>query len=213
VLSHAIQQVTSYRVMVRMALHTKDIGDAEPSTARRQLTHGVIQHGEQWLAPDRAGEPISYYGLESGIGLAIATMTQPERRIGVVGLGAGTIAAYGRPGDFIKFYEINALVPAIARKEFTYLSGSKAQIDIALGDARLVLEREAPQRFDIPPSMRFQAINPVTCSPGSSCTGAPESRGILASTSPPLSEHSACGQGHRRRAGTAAVHVEDDARA
>ena len=152
VLSHAIGQVTSYRVMVRNfygALHTKDIGDAEPATARRQLTHGVIQHGEQWLAPDRAGEPISYYGRESGIGLAIATMTQPGRRIGVVGLGAGTIAAYGRPGDFIKFYEINALVPAIARKEFTYLSGSKAQIDIALGDARLVLEREAPQRFDV----------------------------------------------------------------
>ena len=152
VLAHGIGQVRSYRVMVRNfygSLHTKDVGDKAAGTARRQLTHGVIQHGEQWLAPEKAGEPLSYYGPESGVGLAIATMTQPGRRIGVIGLGSGTIAAYGRPGDLVKFYDINPQVLAIARSEFTYLSGSKAKVDVALGDARLVLEREEPQRFDI----------------------------------------------------------------
>ena len=152
VVAEGMEQVRTYRVMVRNfygALHTKDIGDADMPAVRRQLTHGVIQHGEQWLAPDRAQEPISYYGPKSGVGLAIASMTQPGRRIGVIGLGSGTIAAYGRPGDRIKFYDINAQVIDIANREFTYLSGSKAKVDVALGDARLVLEREAPQHFDI----------------------------------------------------------------
>ena len=150
--AHGVEQVRSYRTMARNfygSLHTKDIDQDNSPKARRQLTHGVIQHGEQWLAPEHAGEPLSYYGPRSGIGLAIASMPQPGRRIGVIGLGAGTIAAYGRPGDLIKFYEINPQVIAIANKEFTYLSGTKADIAVALGDARLVLEREAPQHFDV----------------------------------------------------------------
>jgi SAM-dependent methyltransferase len=152
VVTHAIGQVKSYHVMVRNfygSLHTRNIGDIGDPQARRQLTHGVIQHGEQWLAPDKAGQPLSYYGPESGIGLAIAAQSQAGRRIGVIGLGAGTIAAYGRPGDLVKFYDINPQVIDIAKSEFTYLSGSKAMIGIALGDARLVLEREAPQQFDV----------------------------------------------------------------
>ena len=152
IVAHGIEQVRSYHVMARNfygSLHTKNIGDPELPAARRQLIHGVIQHGEQWLAPEKAGEPLSYYGPESGVGLAIATKTQPDRRIGVIGLGTGTIAAYGRPGDFVKFYDINPQVIVIANKEFTYLSGSKAKVDVALGDARLVLEREEPQHFDI----------------------------------------------------------------
>ena len=152
VITHGIDLVRSYQVMVRNfygSLHTRNIGDDGDPNARRQLTHGVIQHGEQWRAPDKAGEPLSYYGPESGIGLAITAQSQPGRRIGVVGLGTGTIAAYGRPGDVVKFYDINPQVIDIAQREFTYLSGSKATIEIALGDARLVLEREPPQRFDI----------------------------------------------------------------
>ena len=152
ILAHGIDQVRSYHRMARNfygSLHTKDIGEPGQPAARRQLTHGVIQHGEQWLDPAKAGEPLSYYGPESGVGLAIATQTQPNRRIGVIGLGTGTIAAYGQPGDWIKFYDINPQVIEFANKEFTYLSGSKAKIDIALGDARLVLEREEPQHFDI----------------------------------------------------------------
>ena len=151
-LVHGLDQIRGYRTMVRNfygALHTSDIGDPARGTARRQLTHGIIQHGEQWLAPERAGEPISYYGRESGIGLAIESMPASPRSIGVIGLGAGTIAAYGRPGDLIRFYDINPQVLQIAKTEFTYLSGSKAKVDVALGDARLVLEREQPQGFDV----------------------------------------------------------------
>src|SRR5581483_5567479 len=73
----------------------------------------------------------------------------PQDRIGIIGLGTGTIAAYSRPGDVYRFYDINPLVVQIARTEFSYLKDSPAQIEIALGDARLSLEREPPQRFDV----------------------------------------------------------------
>jgi SAM-dependent methyltransferase len=66
-----------------------------------------------------------------------------------VGLGTGTLAAYGRPGDVFRFYDIDPGVVRIARSEFTYLADSKATIEIALGDARLTLEREPPQQFDV----------------------------------------------------------------
>jgi spermidine synthase len=67
----------------------------------------------------------------------------------VIGLGIGTISGYGRPGDVFRFYEINPLVPKIANRYFWYLSENPAQTDIVLGDARLSLEREPPQRFDV----------------------------------------------------------------
>ena len=84
----------------------------------------------------------------SGVALAIKS-TEEARRIGVVGLGAGTLAAYGRSGDVMRFYEINPQVVDLARKQFSFLSDSKAAIEVALGDARLVLEREAPQQFNV----------------------------------------------------------------
>ena len=84
------------------------------------------------------------------MGLAIlGTRTQAPQRIGVVGLGAGTLAAYGRLGDYYRFYDINPLVIRIAYTEFTFLRDSAATIDVILGDARLALEREAPQNFDV----------------------------------------------------------------
>jgi len=69
--------------------------------------------------------------------------------VGVVGLGTGTLAVYGRTGDAYRFYEINPAVVEIARRDFTYLSESAATIEVAVGDARLVLEREAPQQLDL----------------------------------------------------------------
>ena len=71
------------------------------------------------------------------------------RNIGVIGLGAGTIAAYGRPGDHIRYYEINPAVEPIARNVFTYIRESGAQVDVVPGDARTSLEHEPPQRFDV----------------------------------------------------------------
>ncbi|HEV2279274.1 MAG TPA: fused MFS/spermidine synthase [Acidobacteriaceae bacterium] len=116
----------------------------------RTLTHGTVTHGTQWFAPDFRRTPTTYYAPDSGIGLALDVCCGDRpRNIGVVGLGAGTIAAYGRPGDRITFYEINPSVPPIARNLFTYLRDSPARISIVLGDARLSLAAQPPQHFDV----------------------------------------------------------------
>ena len=120
--------------------------------AQRKLVHGTIDHGVQFLSPDRRREPAAYYAEDTGVGLALdAAMADAQGpiRVGVVGLGAGTLAAYGRAGDIYRFYEINPLVERIARSEFTYIKDSPAQVGVALGDARLVMERESDQQFDV----------------------------------------------------------------
>lgn len=116
---------------------------------RRELHHGAILHSLQYLAPARRHEPTIYYQPEAAAGLAIATLPERPRRIGVIGLGAGTIAAYGRPGDEIVFYEIDPAVERIARRDFTFLADSRAAITIVPGDARLSLEREPARRYDL----------------------------------------------------------------
>jgi spermidine synthase/MFS family permease len=115
----------------------------------RRLVHGTIMHGEQYMHPARRAELTTYYGEPSGIGAAIHSRQPGPVRVGVIGLGTGTIAAYGRAGDVFRFYDIDARVIRLAKSEFTYLADSAARIELALGDARLVLEREAPQRFDV----------------------------------------------------------------
>lgn len=121
---------------------------------QRRLTHGRILHGFQYLDGAIKDWPTTYYGPHSGIG-AIFQRVKPEggRKIGVVGLGTGTIAAWGRPGDTIRFYEINPDVVKIANGWFSYLKDSKAQIQVVLGDARIQMERELeaghPQGFDV----------------------------------------------------------------
>jgi spermidine synthase len=70
-------------------------------------------------------------------------------RVGVIGLGTGTLAAYGRKGDTYRFYDINPRVIDVASREFTYLVDSDATIELDLGDARLSLEHEPPQHFDV----------------------------------------------------------------
>ena len=116
-----------------------------------QLRNGNIIHGREFIDRDLYCEPISYYGPDSGIGLAMAEK-QPSGplRIGVVGLGSGAMAAYGRAGDEFRFYEINPLVPMIAAGTFHFLKACPAKSAIAMGDARLSLEREMPQGFDVP---------------------------------------------------------------
>jgi SAM-dependent methyltransferase len=116
----------------------------------RLLTHGTITHGKQFRDPERRDWPTTYYGETSGVGRAIAALgAAGPVRIGVIGLGTGTLAAYGRAGDAIRIYELNPQVIELALREFTYLTDSKAQIEIVLGDARLSLEREPPQGFDL----------------------------------------------------------------
>ncbi len=116
----------------------------------RLLTHGTITHGKQFRDPTRRDWPTTYYGETSGVGRAIeALRAAGPLRIGVIGLGTGTLAAYGRAGDTIRMYELNPQVIELALREFTYLTDSKAQIEIVLGDARLSLEREPAQGFDV----------------------------------------------------------------
>lgn len=113
----------------------------------RQLTHGRIKHGSQYLLEPLHSQPTSYFGPHGGFGVVMQTIQKqnPRINIAVVGLGAGTIAAWGRSGDTMRFYEINPDDEDVARKWFTYLSDSKAKVDVALGDARIVLEREMEQ--------------------------------------------------------------------
>jgi hypothetical protein len=140
------------RVMERNfygTLRTEDWGTAEDFGAKRQLINGVILHGEQYLAPERRDEPTSYYGPTSGIGVALKLKNRPGRHIGVIGLGTGSLAAYGREGDRLHFYDINPQVVQIARTEFTFLRDTPAAVEVTIGDARLSLEREASQGFDV----------------------------------------------------------------
>ena len=119
-------------------------------TQFRRLMNGTITHGLQFLAPARRDQPVSYYSASSGIGVVFAALSMRHPlRAGVIGLGTGTIAAYGQTGDKFTFYEINPLVVQIAQQDFTFLRDSKARIAIELGDARLTLERQAPQQFDL----------------------------------------------------------------
>ncbi|MFY7948699.1 MAG: spermidine synthase, partial [Gemmatimonas sp.] len=126
--------------------------DSDPD-ARWRLLHGVIIHGEQYRDAARRTMPTTYYGETSGVGRAILGLREQAaaepQRVGLIGLGVGTLAAYGRAGDHYRIYEINPEVIELARKSFTYLPQSPAEIVTPLGDARLVLEREAPQQLHV----------------------------------------------------------------
>jgi hypothetical protein len=114
----------------------------------RLLVHGAIGHGGQILKNRRM--PNTYYAPESGIGLVLRDPPAAGgRRVGVIGLGSGTLAAYGRPGDVYRLYELSPSVASIANNFFTYLKDSRARCSIILGDGRLSLEREPSQRFDV----------------------------------------------------------------
>jgi hypothetical protein len=118
------------------------------------LLNGAITHGMQFKALPQATWPTSYYGESSGVGLAINHLVAPNgKRIGLVGLGTGTLAAYGRKGDYLRIYDINPAVKHVALSQFTYVPFCAAKVDIVLGDARLSMERELAegqsQQFDL----------------------------------------------------------------
>ena len=130
-------------------LRVKEYGEPADDSHLRRLVHGTIMHGEQYMSEARRRTPTTYYTETSGIAAAIRAKQDHPVRVGVIGLGTGTIAAYGRPGDVYRFYDIDANVIRIAREQFTFLADSRAQVETALGDARLTLEREPPQGFDV----------------------------------------------------------------
>ncbi len=113
------------------------------------LAHSMTLHGLQLAAPAAAGWPTLYFGEQSGAGLGLAALSQNAgRRIALVGLGIGTLAAFTRPGDCLRCYEIDPHVVQLATSRFSYLSQCRGTIEYALGDARLSLERETCQHFD-----------------------------------------------------------------
>ncbi|MBK7580398.1 MAG: fused MFS/spermidine synthase [Myxococcales bacterium] len=118
--------------------------------AGRLLTNGRIQHGLQLRGAASRDVPTLYFGR--GTALArVFDLHHPERprRVGIIGLGAGTIASYGRSGDDFRFYELDPSVLAIARRDFSFLADSPAHIEVALGDGRLLLAGEKGREFDI----------------------------------------------------------------
>jgi MFS family permease len=134
------------------SLLTLDTQRDNPRNNVRQLYHGSVKHGEQFLAADRRNEATTYYGATAGVGRAILSKTGPGQapaHIGVIGLGAGTLAVYGRTGDAIKIYEIDPAIVDLAKREFSFIADSKAKITEVVGDARLQMEREPNQQFDV----------------------------------------------------------------
>ena len=134
--SPAIESVRNFYGILRVKENIDSNG------AYRMLTHGAIRHGFQYLRGAKTAWPTSYYGPHSGAGVVLNTLAKPGRRVAIIGLGTGTLAAYGRPGDTFRFYEINPAVEQIAETWFTYLKNSKARTEVVLGDARVQLERE-----------------------------------------------------------------------
>ncbi|MBC8354241.1 MAG: fused MFS/spermidine synthase [Planctomycetes bacterium] len=114
------------------------------------LIHGRIIHGFQFRHPRLQKLPTTYYGEDSGVGLALKHFRDGQpKRVGAVGLGIGTVATYGKPGDYFRFYEINPKVLEIANDNFTFVKNSDAKTEIILGDARISMERESSQQFDV----------------------------------------------------------------
>ena len=152
----SLDATRGYRLVMRNFYSQTRVEDREDSRygAKRVMVHGSIVHGEQLLDPAKAQTPTAYYCTDSGIGHAIASLgAERPRSIGVVGLGAGTLATYGRAGDSLRLYEINDQVLEAARSQFSFLSATPATVTPVLGDARLMLERETAagnaQAFDL----------------------------------------------------------------
>jgi spermidine synthase len=125
------------------------------------MYNGRILHGRQYLAKDKRRKPTTYYGETSGVGRAVRLFeSREDLRIGVVGLGVGTMAVYGKaPSQSVRFYEINPEAERLARKYFSFLADSPSRIEVVPGDARLSLEREAAQGYHV---LALDAFSGVT---------------------------------------------------
>ena len=115
----------------------------------RVLSSGVVRHGSQFTDPDAGRRPTAYYGPASGVARAIQCLQDRPLRVALIGLGAGTLAAYARPGDLYRFYELNPQVIEIARREFRYLDESAGHIEVVRGDGRLALAAEQGAPYDL----------------------------------------------------------------
>ncbi len=146
-----MDELSDAKLLVRDFYGSQGVYDVDTGTdARRVLMHGQIIHGKQYTSPERSRLPLTYYSYGSGVGRALlAKAKEGPLRVGLVGLGAGTLASYGRAGDTYRIYEIDPMVLQIARTQFTFLGSNPAQSDVFLGDARLTLENQTSQQFDV----------------------------------------------------------------
>jgi len=147
------QVVSAHRNFYGM-LKVVQYNAADPHIHYFSLVHGGITHGLQFTDPIMSTFPTTYYGESSGVGRALKQLWRPEgRRIGLVGLGTGSLAAYGEDDDYMRIYEINPEVERLARNRFTYLDITSATVEVVMGDARVSMEHELkagePQRFDL----------------------------------------------------------------
>lgn len=126
-----------------------------------EMYNGRILHGRQYLVKEKRRKPTTYYGVTSGVGRAVGLFeSREDLRIGVVGLGVGTMAAYGKtPQQAIRFYEINPEAERLARRHFSFLADCPARVDVVQGDARLSLERESPRGYHV---LALDAFSGVT---------------------------------------------------
>jgi hypothetical protein len=137
----------NYYGVLRVKESSSRIDDQD--TRYRSLVHGAILHGEQWLSEKYRRSATTYYKTSSGVGKAILAFEGRPIKVGIVGLGAGSLAVYADGDDTYRFYDINPAVIRVANSYFTYLKDSPGKIETVLGDARLSLEREAPQGFHV----------------------------------------------------------------
>ncbi len=135
------------------SISVEKIWDSDWDSERLRFHHGGIVHGTQLLLPKWRAEPLSYYSRSSGIGITLESLEKKENaRVGIVGMGTATSAAYGQKGHYYRFYDINPEIVRIAMTRFSYVTDFEARggkAEIVLGDARLNLEREEPQNFDV----------------------------------------------------------------
>ena len=141
----------SARVMVRNFYGGLRVLEYKKGTLNetRMLVYGTVDHGIQFIAPGRQNEHLSYYSEGSGVGRVLTALSGSPVRVGVIGLGTGSLAAYARAGDLFRFYEINPLVEMLSRTEFTYRANCAGATEVVMGDGRLSLEREPAQNYDL----------------------------------------------------------------
>jgi hypothetical protein len=141
------------RVMARDFYGVVRTADHQVPVPYRSMYHGGIMHGGQLLGDSFRNTPADYFGPTSGYGRVFASLREIAPRqalnVGIIGLGAGVVAAWMRPGDTLAFYEISPRVVDIARREFTFLADTAAKTEVVMGDGRLSLEAEAPRGYDV----------------------------------------------------------------
>ncbi|HCC22606.1 TPA: hypothetical protein DF272_00290 [Candidatus Falkowbacteria bacterium] len=130
-------------------IYVGDRHDKKSGLDYRVLINGPIVHGLEVLDSGVDFRQTTYYSKSSGVGLVLDNFSQASKRVGVIGLGTGSLVSYCRPGDYYRFYDINPDIMTVARTQFSYLDTAACEYDLVLGDGRVTLDREPNNNFDI----------------------------------------------------------------